>query len=60
MMKNLFEEMGTMLNLLTTMLTELKYELNSYNPPLGTRAHKQRKGNLRATRQQAIAKTLDK
>jgi hypothetical protein len=35
MMKSLFEQMGTMLNLLTTVFTKLKYWLNSYNLPCG-------------------------
>jgi hypothetical protein len=33
LMKSLFGQMGTMLNLLTTMLTKLKLQKNSYNSP---------------------------
>jgi hypothetical protein len=36
MLKRLFEQMGTMLNLLTTVLTKFKQWLNSYNSPFGT------------------------
>jgi hypothetical protein len=36
MMKSLFEQMETMLNLPTTVHTKLKQWLNSYNSPCGT------------------------